>query len=153
MLPGALIEGVSEEEWIPRDAYTSAQQQDASIHGMIHTHLGTSPFSHNKIGFFLDLDVALSICLNSRNEYFLMLRTARTTPPRPGIFRDAIERYGEIARELTITAIISHDLSPKSAIGKALYDTALVGAMTEVCKKYNIALYTGKVGTMVQKVT
>ena len=148
MLPGELIAGVSEEEWITREAYVTAQHQNETLHGFMHVHLRDTPFSDNNIGFFLDLNVAIAICRNPQDEYFVMLRTERTSPSRNGIFREALREYTTLARTHAKHYFIEQQREWEDAKRQALY-----AAMKEICKKYNVALYIGQGKSPAQKVT
>lgn len=135
---GPLREGTP-DSWISLDEYLPIKQQDATIQGLMHVHLkGATAFSDSNIGFFLETNAVIYKCTDPQGNYLLMIRTELTEPPRLGLFEETLYTYRAVARDKTRQYIWDQDLRIEEATQKAVVD-----AMIEVCKQYNIALYIG----------
>ncbi|MFQ5820122.1 MAG: hypothetical protein ACE5I5_09065 [Candidatus Heimdallarchaeota archaeon] len=138
LIAGKLKEGTP-HEWIRFEEYVKARKQDKTIQGLMHTHLEEETvFSPSNIGFFLAAKDSICKCMDPQGNYLIRLRTEQTDPPWEGIFEEATQAYTAVAREKTKQHIMENELDRKEAIRRSM-----VEAMIEVCKQYNIALYTG----------
>lgn len=93
LIPSKLSEGTT-EEWIMQEDYLEAQKKDKAIRGLVHTHpQGGAIFSHNNLGFFLATDQIIQKCIGPQGDYFLILRTKNTNPPREELDKEITNAY------------------------------------------------------------
>ena len=150
--PGVLKPGTP-DTWISLEEYEFARREDETIRGILHTHPeANTVFSESNIGFFLQIQDAIHICMDAQGNYLLMLRTKATDPPRKDLFEEAIALYTHVARKEIDQYVQTHELNHTAPSSPAI-EQGLLEGMKAVCKRYNIALYIGKTEKIATKVT
>lgn len=149
--PGVLKPGTP-DTWISLEEYELARSDDETIRGILHTHPEAhTVFSESNIGFFLQIQDAIHICMDAQGNYLLMLRTETTDPPRNDLFEEVIALYTHVARQAIDQYVQTHDLNHTAPSSPAI-EQGLLEGMKAVCKRYNIVLYLGKTEKIASKV-